>query len=182
MKHTVVAPFRPSLLSACCCLCLLTGLSGCGDPNVPLTRPPDNAFRVSSPRPRRIDRPAVSRSSPTPVSRSGPELAQVTAAFLDIPWQTRVPHVRLMGPTAAFLQIPLPVSVPTPGGSPRPQPSPSLQPSAPQLPIDVDGLDLERLETMVEGQLDQLSDEQQEALLQQIQDRVQTPSLPVPSP
>lgn len=35
---------------------------------------------------------------------------------------------------------------------------------------------------MVEGQLDQLSDEQQEALLQQIQDRVQTPSLPVPSP
>jgi len=31
------------------------GLLGCGDPNVPLTQPPPDAFRVSTPRPPRLD-------------------------------------------------------------------------------------------------------------------------------
>lgn len=151
----------PAVLRLASTVALWTLLAGCGDPNVPLTRPPEDAFRVSSPRPRRIDRPA-SRPRPTP-SRPGLSIARVTADFLGIPWQVRSTPVSLLRTTAEFLEIPLPTPLPTgPRSSPSASASPSPGSSPPvSLPLDLDALDLESLDP-----------EQLETLEQQLQEEV----------
>ncbi len=120
---------------------LLTGLGlvlgSCGDPNVPLTRPPNDEFRVSSPRPPRQDRTPTPRPSPTPRSTQA-SLGFITAQFLDVSWPDRRP---LLDITAKFLQIPLPGSTPhrsplrgQPGTQPGNRPGSVPSPGAPQDP------------------------------------------------
>ncbi|MEN9251310.1 MAG: hypothetical protein Q6L58_02590 [Thermostichales cyanobacterium BF3_bins_165] len=69
-------------------LCLVLG--GCGNPNVPLTQPPADAFRVATPRP-----------TPTPVPL---RLGSVTARFFNLPWLDRP---SLLQVSAEFFGIPL---------------------------------------------------------------------------
>ncbi len=135
---------------------------GCGDPNVPLTRPPENAFRVSSPRPRRIDRPNT-RSRPSPQPRSGPAIAQITAEFLGIPWSPSATSVSLLRPTAEFLQIPLP--------PPLPSPSPEADSGSP-LPNLGDGpVNREQLEQLIEQAEGEITEEQQQQIQQMLQNQ-----------
>lgn len=148
---------------------LLVGIYSCGDPNVPLTRPPENAFRVSSPRPRRVDRPRDARSRSTPASRSGVSIAQITAEFLDIPWSTQAQPPSLLRVTAEFLQIPLPPPLPTPS------------PTAPQgtAPLNLEGLptDPEQLEQILEQMEGEISPEQRQQLLEMMRQQGQDPAL-----
>lgn len=55
------------------------GLLGCGDPNVPLTQPPPDAFRVSTPRPPRLDLYPTPSPTPTPTPTPPPSLLELTA-------------------------------------------------------------------------------------------------------
>jgi hypothetical protein len=60
------------------------GLLGCGDPNVPLTQPPPNAFRVSTPRPPRLDLYPTPPPMPTPTPTPLPSLSEITARWLGL--------------------------------------------------------------------------------------------------
>lgn len=98
------------------------GLLGCGDPNVPLTQPPPDAFRVSTPRPPRLDLYPTPPPTPTPTPTLPPGLLELTARWLGIPW---LPQRRETSPvrlSARFLDIPLP---PKPRPSPQPSPTPT---------------------------------------------------------
>lgn len=90
-------------------------LVSCGDPNVPLTQPPRDAFRVSSPRPPR-NLNARPSPSPPPTPQRGPSLGAITARFFDLPWPvaTPAPPPGLLQISARFLKIPLPTPRPTP--------------------------------------------------------------------
>lgn len=122
-------------------------LVGCGDPNVPLTRPPDSEFRVSTPRPPRIDRtPTPPTPSPTPEPNQ-PPLATITARFLGIPWQEPEPPPTLMELSARYFGILIP--------TPRPIEPPGLastlkDPLTEQgIPAQLlEGLDLSALEAL----------------------------------
>lgn len=135
-----------SYLSALILLGLL-GLGSCGNPNVPLTRPPINEFRVSSPRPPRVDRTKPPKPTPTPFL--GPSLGALTATFFRIPWISQPQSSSLVRITAQFLKIPLP---PPPGLS-----GPSLKINPEQLkelenldPRQLDPAQLEQLQQQVD--------------------------------
>ncbi|MDX2272667.1 MAG: hypothetical protein NW237_12090 [Cyanobacteriota bacterium] len=87
---------------------LICVLSACGNPNVPLTQPPQDAFRVTSPRPRRVDNTPTSRSTP-PKDAEQDALARLTAQFLGIDWPRQAARTTASGSlvelTASFLQI-----------------------------------------------------------------------------
>jgi hypothetical protein len=84
-------------------------LWGCGNPNVPLTQPPADAFRVATPRP----------PSPTATPmRLG--LGSLTARFFNLPWLD-TPPPSLLQLSAAFFGIPFP-------GEPSPRPVPPPRP------------------------------------------------------
>lgn len=89
---------------------------GCGDPNVPLTQPPREAFRVSSPRPRRTLQDRTPKPSPTPRL----SLGQVTAQFFGIRW----PEPPLLFITAEFFQVAIPKPKPSPSAKPEKTPAP----------------------------------------------------------
>ncbi len=124
-------------------------LVGCGDPNVPLTRPPDSEFRVSTPRPPRIDRTPTPSPPPTPTPTpdpNRPSLATITARFLGIPWQQPEPPPTLMELTARYFGILIP--------TPRPIQQPGLESALTdqltdqEIPALLQGLDLSALEAL----------------------------------
>ncbi|MFS8819649.1 hypothetical protein NW805_04150 [Synechococcus sp. W60.1] len=100
------------------------GLLGCGDPNVPLTQPPPDAFRVSTPRPPRLDLYPTPSPTPTPTPTPPPSLLELTARWLGIPWPPQ--ETSLVRLSARFLELPLPPK-PRRSASPSPQPSPSSE-------------------------------------------------------
>lgn len=110
---------------------VLVVLVSCGDPNVPLTRPPSGSFRSTpgtfSDGPSGISTSALPpRQSPAPVSSaifagsdaSQLSLAALTASVLEVPWaltpQPEPPSVLAL--TAEYLNLPWP---------PQPSPEPS---------------------------------------------------------
>jgi hypothetical protein len=117
-------------------------LAGCGDPNVPLTRPPDSEFRVSTPRPPRIDSTPTPQPTPTPTPTpdpNQPSLATLTARFLGIPWQEPEPPPTLMELTARYFGIPIP--------TPRPLGIEGIVTDQ-GIPALLEGLDLSALEAL----------------------------------
>jgi len=100
------------------------GLLGCGDPNVPLTQPPPDAFRVSTPRPPRLDLYPTPPPTPTPTPTPPPSLLELTARWLGIPWPPQRREISPVRLSARFLEIPLP---PNPRPSPQPSPSPERE-------------------------------------------------------
>lgn len=100
------------------------GLLGCGDPNVPLTQPPSDAFRVSTPRPPRLDLYPTPPPTPTPTPTPPLSLLELTARWLGIPWPPQ--ETSLVRLSARFLEIPLPPK-PRRSASPSTQPSPSSE-------------------------------------------------------
>ncbi|MEN9225218.1 MAG: hypothetical protein Q6M54_07095 [Thermostichus sp. DRC_bins_24] len=99
------------------------GLLGCGDPNVPLTQPPPDAFRVSTPRPPRTDLYPTPTPLPTPTPTPPPSLLEVTARWLRFPWPPQRLETSPVRLSARFLAISLP-SPPPRSASPSPRPSP----------------------------------------------------------
>ncbi|MFS8868183.1 hypothetical protein [Synechococcus sp. H65.1] len=91
------------------------GLLGCGDPNVPLTQPPPDAFRVSTPRPPRLDLYPTPPPPPPSTPAPPPSLLELTARWLGIPWPPPQRETSPLRLSARFLEIPLP-----PKPSPRP--------------------------------------------------------------
>jgi hypothetical protein len=100
------------------------GLLGCGDPNVPLTQPPPDAFRVSTPRPPRLDLYPTPPPMPTPTSTPLPGLLEITARWLGLSWPPQRREISPVRLSARFLEIPLP---PKPRPSPQPSPSPERE-------------------------------------------------------
>ncbi|MGY2752938.1 hypothetical protein ACVW0Q_001232 [Thermostichus sp. MS-CIW-21] len=100
------------------------GLLGCRDPNVPLTQPPPDAFRVSTPRPPRLDLYPTPPPTPTPTPTPPPSLLELTARWLGIPWPPQRREISPVRLSARFLEIPLP---PKPRPSPQPSPSPERE-------------------------------------------------------
>jgi hypothetical protein len=98
------------------------GLLGCGDPNVPLTQPPPNAFRVSTPRPPRLDLYSTPPPMPTPTSTPLPGLLEITARRLGLLWPPQRREISPVRLSARFLDISLP---PKPRPSPQPSPTPT---------------------------------------------------------
>jgi hypothetical protein len=98
------------------------GLLGCGDPNVPLTQPPPNAFRVSTPRPPRLDLYPTPPPMPTPTSTPLPSLSEITARWLGLLWPPQRREISPVRLSAPFLDISLP---PKPRPSPQPSPTPT---------------------------------------------------------
>lgn len=99
-------------------------LGGCGDPNVPLTQPPPDAFRVSTPRPPRLDLYPTPPPTPTPTPTPPPSLLELTARWLGLPWPPQRRETSPVRLSARFLEIPLP---PKPRPSPQPSPSPEAE-------------------------------------------------------
>jgi hypothetical protein len=100
------------------------GLLGCGDPNVPLTQPPHDAFRVSTPRPPRTDLYPTPTPLPTPTPTPPPSLLEITARWLQLPWPPQRQETSLVRLSARFLDISLPPK-PHRSAGPSPQPSPN---------------------------------------------------------
>jgi len=98
------------------------GLLGCGDPNVPLTQPPPNAFRVSTPRPPRLDLYPTPPPMPTPTPTPLPGLLEITARWLGLLWPPQRREISPVRLSARFLDISLP---PKPRPSPQPSPTPT---------------------------------------------------------
>jgi hypothetical protein len=98
------------------------GLLGCGDPNVPLTQPPPNAFRVSTPRPPRLDLYPTPPPMPTPTPTPLPSLSEITARWLGLLWPPQRREISPVRLSARFLDISLP---PKPRPSPQPSPTPT---------------------------------------------------------
>ncbi|MFQ3613388.1 MAG: hypothetical protein SNJ68_06710 [Cyanobacteriota bacterium] len=91
---------------------------------MPLTQPPRDAFRVSTPRPPRTDLYPTPTPPPTPTPTPAPTLLEVSARWLQIPWPPQRQETSLVRLSARFLQIPL-TERPRPSESPQPQSSPS---------------------------------------------------------
>ncbi|MEN9229807.1 MAG: hypothetical protein Q6L68_02780 [Thermostichus sp. DG02_5_bins_236] len=86
---------------------------------MPLTQPPRDAFRVSTPRPPRTDLYPTPTPLPSPTPTPAPTLLELSARWLQIPWPPQRQETSLARLSARFLQIPL---------TERPRPSRSLQP------------------------------------------------------
>lgn len=128
-------------------------LAGCGDPNVPLTRPPDSEFRVSTPRPPRVDRTPTPLPTPTPTPTpdpNQPSLATITARFLQISWQDPEPPPTLMELTARYFGILIPTPPPVGIAGPAPALTDHLTDhlTGSGIPALLEGLDLSALEAL----------------------------------
>ncbi len=156
-------------------LSALLVLLSCGDPNVPLTQPPRDAFRVSSPRPPRNLNPRPS-PSPPPTPQSGPSLGAITARFFDLPWPgaAPTPPPSLLQLSARFLKIPLPTPRPTPPSFDLSQLAISDQSRAllQELQTLMAEPSNDNLQPQIEVLLDQLQEELSPEQLQQIMEQL----------
>ncbi|MEO0855196.1 MAG: hypothetical protein AAFY15_17070, partial [Cyanobacteria bacterium J06648_11] len=139
-------------------------LVSCGDPNVPLTRPPSGAFRTepqaTQPRssPGSISTAALPERSEAAISAaifdgtSAPSLASLTANFLGLPWalKTRPQPTSVLALAARYWSLPwpprravTPAAIVSPSGSAPPDSPASAPPdsaedaSAPNLTREV---------------------------------------------